>query len=78
MRKLRAGARAPNLREPVAVDSVMNRDVAKAPPSSVMQRRVERPPGESISERFETESSWSLLRDTFACRDYDDSLVFAE
>ncbi|HEX6273824.1 MAG TPA: hypothetical protein VFZ53_12335 [Polyangiaceae bacterium] len=25
-----------------------------------------------------TESAWSLLRETFECRDFDDSLVFAE
>jgi hypothetical protein len=35
--------------------------------------------GQPPDERpLEAESAWSLLRETFECRDYDDSLVFAE
>jgi hypothetical protein len=53
---------------------------ARAPSSSVRQRRVERSTEvRRLDERtLETESAWSLLRETFECRDFDDSLVFVE
>jgi len=52
----------------------------RSPSSSVNHRNVE----SAIHERpahertLDTECAWSLLRETFECRDFDDSLVFAE
>jgi hypothetical protein len=48
---------------------------ATTPPSAVNQRRVEPRTDEQELERA---NAWSLLRDTFEYRDFDDSLVFVE
>lgn len=55
-------------------------DDAKSPSSSVKHRLVDRAIEEQPSDErtLEAESAWSLLRETFECRDFDDSLVFAE
>ena len=48
---------------------------AKTPASAVNQRRVEPRPDE---QEHDGANAWSLLRDTFEYRDFDDSLVFVE
>jgi len=50
-------------------------DAATPPPSSVRERRAEPSRDE---QPLDSASAWSLLRDTFEYRDFDDSLVFAE
>jgi len=45
------------------------------PPSAVHQRRVE---PHADERTLEPACAWSLLRDTFEYRDFDDSLVFVE
>jgi hypothetical protein len=62
------------------MNHVLARDDAKAPSSSVKHRLVDRAIDEQRPDErtLESESAWSLLRETFECRDFDDSLVFAE
>ena len=50
-------------------------DAATPPPSSVRERGAEPRRDE---QPLDSASAWSLLRDTFESRDFDDSLVFAE
>jgi len=50
-------------------------EAAIPPPSSVRQRDAEPCWGQRTPD---SASAWSLLRDTFESRDFDDSLVFAE
>jgi arginine utilization protein RocB len=50
-------------------------DAATPPPSSVRQRDAEPCWDQQTPD---SASAWSLLRDTFEYRDFDDSLVFAE
>jgi hypothetical protein len=50
-------------------------DAATPPPSSVHPHRAE---SRSDEQALDSASAWSLLRDSFECRDFDDSLVFAE